>query len=449
MKKLFTLIALTLFCFSTFAQNIWQQTTPTGDIPTARYGHSMVTINGIVYLYGGMDNSKIFDLKPETYIAVADNTRYAKAKILLKSYFDTLGLIQTYNAENREWLEEDPINTPPPARFNHKAIVKDGKMYIFFGENGNGVLGDIWEYNPITKEWVEIIPNSVQKPADRSQHAAVIIGNKVYIIGGKDGNGNPLSDCWRYDFATNNWQQFADMPSVTLYGHTAVTDGSNVYVYGGLKNGANLDPNIRIYNPGANSWTTQMPTGNFYPTAHASTVQSGNIVYIFGGYSGYYESQCFKWNLTNHNFEQIASGPATAFAAAAIGTGDTYEKEIQTEYAEIVFFGGKNNDSIFGGTWHYITDIEIPESIEEIQNTHIHIYPNPATHFITIEIPAHELQGKKLTYQLCDINGKLLQSDKITSVQTIIDIEQYASAVFFVRITEGHKLISVFKRVKQ
>ncbi|HNQ67229.1 MAG TPA: kelch repeat-containing protein [Bacteroidales bacterium] len=58
MKKTCTLIALTLFCLSTFAQNTWEQITPIGDLPSARHGHSMVTIDSLVYLFGGTDDSK-------------------------------------------------------------------------------------------------------------------------------------------------------------------------------------------------------------------------------------------------------------------------------------------------------------------------------------------------------------------------------------------------------
>ena len=107
MKKKITLttvlVALFILCqYTLFAQDTWEQITPTGDIPSAREGHSMVTIDSLVYLFGGQDNSK--------------------------SIFNH---ITVYDPAIQEWMNEEPITQLPPARTGHKAIAYNGKMYVF------------------------------------------------------------------------------------------------------------------------------------------------------------------------------------------------------------------------------------------------------------------------------------------------------------------------------
>jgi len=440
------LVALLALCYDTLvAQNTWQQITPTGDIPAARQGHSMVVIDSLVYMFGGKDESKFLMITNKDLIAVADNTRVVVREKSSKGSFDTMHI---FLPATQEWMEEEPINTPPPARSGHKAIEYNGNMYVFFGEGNSGVLDDIWEYDPDTREWIQINPGSVINPPARHYHSATVYGNMVYVVGGLDGSGNPLNDCWAYNFTNNQWEQYANIIGGNINGHAAVFHNGELLIYGGLRNGAMLDPDVYKYSPGSDSWQVITSQGNPYPTSNAAYVKLGSEVYIFGGYSGYYEDDCFKWNLNTHQFTQIANGPVIAGASATINPIH-YAKEINTNYQEFLLFGGSNEGLLNNNTWIYTSYIEITgiESVP-IQQIDINIFPNPATDYITIEINEYDLQGNNLYYQLCDLNGRVLTTKNITTSKTTINVENQKSSVFFIRILKENSVVSVFKRMK-
>ncbi len=382
------------------AQNSWQQITPTGDIPPARHGHTMVLIGNRVFLFGG--------------------------KTTVKSSLDTLHL---YSAALMEWTEEEPENSPPPPRFNHQAIVRNGKLYVFFGMGNNGVLDDIWEYDPETKLWRQIIPEGAIIPEARSEHSATVEDNTVYIVGGVDKNGNSLSDIWVYNFASNRWQQLQSIPGIRIHGHNAAVNNGNLLVYGGLVNGGMLTPEILKYTPGTNSWTTIMPDGDFYPTANAAAVEYLSKLFLFGGFSGFFEPLCFLWDLNSNTFTPLANGPALASAAAALAYKGNRVKNGDSEYVEFIVFGGGNDDAVFDNTWIYTTDIEISTGVNETSHQPVKFYPNPADKQIIIQTDEHSY-----VVELINIYGQVVLKEH--NVREI-DVTTFARGTYILKLTTG------------
>jgi hypothetical protein len=74
-------------------------------------------------------------------------------------------------------------------------------------------------------------------------------------------------------------------------------------------------------------------------------------------------------------------------------------------------------------------------------------YPNPTTDFLTLEVKDFELSN--LHFQLFDMNGKLLQTKKMTDKETQIDMSSYANSSYFIRIIKNNQLIKTFKIIKR
>ncbi len=423
----FLVALLTLCHYTLVAQNTWQQITPTGDIPTARQGHSMVVIDSLVYMFGGQDESKFLMITNEDLIAVADNT---KVVVKEKSSKGLFGIIHFFLPGTQEWLEEEPENAPPPARSGHKAIEYNGKMYVFFGEGDSGVLGDIWEYDPDTKEWIQINPGSTINPPARFDHSATVYGNMVWIVGGINSSSNPLSDCWAYNFTNNQWEQYANIIGGNINGHAAVFHNGELLIYGGLRNGGILDPNVYKYSPGSDSWQVITSQGSPYPTANAGYAKLESEVFIFGGFSGYYENYCFKWDLTTHQFTQIASGPAVAGASSAL-CPKAWAKGTKTNYQEFVLFGGSNEGVLNDATWIYTSDIIIT-GIETMQKDNINIYPNPATNFIILNVD--KANNSYLTLNIYNVVGTLVKSETLKQNNRQISIADLSNGIYMVEI---------------
>lgn len=92
--------------------------------------------------------------------------------------------------------------------------------------------------------------------------------------------------------------------------------------------------------------------------------------------------------------------------------------------------------------------ISIETAIEKTKGINLSVtaFPNPTTDFLTLEIKEFELSN--LYVQLYDMNGKLLQSQKITDSQTIIAMGELIPAAYFVKVVQNNKEVKTFKIIK-
>jgi hypothetical protein len=74
------------------------------------------------------------------------------------------------------------------------------------------------------------------------------------------------------------------------------------------------------------------------------------------------------------------------------------------------------------------------------------IYPNPATDFVRLKIVNYEVQN--LRYQLYDINGILLQDNKIEGEEASIVMSNYEPSTYLLKVTDSNKTVKIFKIIK-
>jgi hypothetical protein len=89
-----------------------------------------------------------------------------------------------------------------------------------------------------------------------------------------------------------------------------------------------------------------------------------------------------------------------------------------------------------------VTGIEDAKDV----NLTVSAYPNPTTDYLQLKVEREKL--KDLSYQLFDMNGKLLQNRKLTGIKTQIDMSVYVPSIYFVRVISGGKSIKEFKIIK-
>jgi hypothetical protein len=91
-------------------------------------------------------------------------------------------------------------------------------------------------------------------------------------------------------------------------------------------------------------------------------------------------------------------------------------------------------------------------------------YPNPTTDYLTLEIDAStslsiqsmsnqkdastSLSIQSMSYQLYDIQGKVLQNQKITGYRTSIDMNNLVPSTYFVKVIQENKAVKTFKVIK-
>lgn len=75
------------------------------------------------------------------------------------------------------------------------------------------------------------------------------------------------------------------------------------------------------------------------------------------------------------------------------------------------------------------------------------VYPNPATAYVTLKIDKTTFDN--LSYELFDMNGRSLLSQKITDAITSIPLEQFPSATYFLKVSNAQQEIKTFKIIKK
>jgi len=76
------------------------------------------------------------------------------------------------------------------------------------------------------------------------------------------------------------------------------------------------------------------------------------------------------------------------------------------------------------------------------------LYPNPTQHSVQLSISNYTIPSYGLTAQLFDGNGKLLQIFTISDFDTQMNLEQYPTATYQLRVLDGKRLLKTFKVVK-
>ncbi|MDY0143012.1 MAG: T9SS type A sorting domain-containing protein [Bacteroidales bacterium] len=93
-------------------------------------------------------------------------------------------------------------------------------------------------------------------------------------------------------------------------------------------------------------------------------------------------------------------------------------------------------------------EISVVAGLEEAKGINLSVtaYPNPTTDYLTLSIGEFEISN--LSYQLYDMNGKLLQSEKITGNQTSIVMSNLVPATYFIKVIQNNKEVKTFKIIK-
>lgn len=93
-------------------------------------------------------------------------------------------------------------------------------------------------------------------------------------------------------------------------------------------------------------------------------------------------------------------------------------------------------------------EISVVTGLEEAKGVNLSVsaYPNPTTDYLTLRIDEFDISS--LSYQLYDINGKLLLNEKITGNQTSIVMSNLVPSTYFVKVIQGNKEVKTFKIIK-
>ncbi|XP_070132383.1 kelch-like protein 9 isoform X1 [Drosophila bipectinata] len=228
----------------------------------------------------------IFQLLGNFGTAVLNNELYivgGSYDVCLKEYIHPFGFC--YCPLRDAWVSIAPIQVDR-CRFSLNAV---GKKHLY-------AVGGIMEHDDFSEETMRRISNveryditqnswtfMPRLQENRSQHAGVVVGKKLYISGGIY-LANILDSMWCLDTTTETWHQLASMPTPCC-DHVLVAIDNRIYACGGWRESVTesrvLVQHIYAYDIETNVWSreTQIPAPKFYSGV---TVMRRTIFFVGG-----------------------------------------------------------------------------------------------------------------------------------------------------------------------
>lgn len=233
------------------ASKTWEKKAP---IPTPRATAASTVLEDLIYVIGGRSENSV------------------------------LGTIEKYSPREDKWISGKAMPTP---RWSLMAAGVNGKVYAFGGISGVGnnrkTLDTIEVYHLDKDRW----EMAGRMPQPRHSAAIAVVGSRIYIVSGKIAtypemtSDEPITervDC--FDLVSGTWREVKSIPTGRT-GARAVVLNERIYVVGGIAKNGEFPATIDVYDPKSDQWEVG-PNLKKGRSAHACAILD-NTLYIIGG----------------------------------------------------------------------------------------------------------------------------------------------------------------------
>ena len=77
-------------------------------------------------------------------------------------------------------------------------------------------------------------------------------------------------------------------------------------------------------------------------------------------------------------------------------------------------------------------------------NLELSVYPNPTNNYLTLKVEKTE----GLTFQLYDLQGKIIESKAVSTTSTNINLKGQPTAIYFLNVVKNNQILKTFKIIK-
>lgn len=79
----------------------------------------------------------------------------------------------------------------------------------------------------------------------------------------------------------------------------------------------------------------------------------------------------------------------------------------------------------------------------------LQVFPNPVNDYLKLSVvPSATISIQSLSYQLYDVNGKLVQNNNVESNETNIMMSGFTSGTYLLKVNQGNTNLKTFKIIK-
>jgi N-acetylneuraminic acid mutarotase len=189
----------------------------------------------------------------------------------------TVTTVQVYDSATDTWQ----FTTPLPIPLNHSmAAAANGKIYVIGGQtnadSSGSFVNSVFEFDPSTTNW---LPKAAM-PTARSAGAIAVIGNLLYVAGGRPPRGQDFAV---YNVASNQWTTLTNMPTGRNHLAAAAINGK-IYVAGGRLEAGFTSPMtdvLEMYDPDLGIWVSKATLRR--PRGGVNGIAVSGLFYVFGG----------------------------------------------------------------------------------------------------------------------------------------------------------------------
>ena len=131
---------------------------------------------------------------------------------------------------------------------------------------------------------------------------------------------------------------------------------------------------------------------------------------------------------------------------AAGGSVSNASGSVSYSIGQVAFVSASNSSGSVHQGVQYAFEISTLGMEDKSLNLSLNVFPNPTQSKLNLRVG--NFQQENLSYQLVDLNGKVLSKAPLQSEETMIDMQQLPSATYFVEIELDSKKVQTFKVVK-
>uniref|UniRef100_M1C562 tRNA(Phe) (4-demethylwyosine(37)-C(7)) aminocarboxypropyltransferase n=3 Tax=Solanum tuberosum TaxID=4113 RepID=M1C562_SOLTU len=125
-------------------------------------------------------------------------------------------------------------------------------------------------------------------PCPRVGHTSSMIGDSMYVIGGRADPSNILNDVWVFNVTKSDWRllECSGTPFLPRHRHAAAAVGSKIYVFGGIHSDM-IFSSLYVFDTQNIEWSEVQVQGDLPCARHSHSMAAyGTQIFVFGGYDG-------------------------------------------------------------------------------------------------------------------------------------------------------------------